>query len=374
MFLASNIRVSSKSPIVQLSLPVLWARSCLIIYQRWVSTTTFSLIVSLLTRKAEIWGLLYDKIVDLTKLKDRLFDRADPPVQVDDDLPYELELAFQSLLYHLEEEVEPNLRMVINRAKWSPPMSYLFRRAPPRSAEDAIHGTLSGSGSVTMVSSGAIPKTGKHGIETEYLFILHAIADPSGRETFGLDTCIEDIDRISQYPAGKKLVTSRMQEMFSDIFIFAEGIRQIELFRPWADTFESHLEKHETLLDEVVAEWEDTFKTLTKLANFFPAQRTCDVGAELLHMNYPVEKKRTKANVEAMQAAEAKLDTFWAQVLAQLKRAGLLKGRLGKVFDRPDPERMPDWVEPPPKPSPKEETAVPPPLAEMMPMNLTPAD
>lgn len=297
-----------------------------------------------------------------------MFDCADPPVQVDDDLPYELELAFQSLLYHLEEEAEPNLQMIINRAKWSPPMSYLFRRKPPRSVEEAIHGTLSGEGQVSMVGSGAVPKTGMHGIETEYLFILHAIADPGGRETFGLDTCIEEIDRIIQHPVGKKLVTSHMQEMFSDIFIFAEGIRQVELFRPWADTFESRLVKHETLYDEVVGEWKDTFKMLTTLANFFPTQRTCNVGAELLHMKYPVEKKRTKANVEAMQAAETKLDTFWVQVLAQLQKAGLMKGRLGKVFDRPDPERTPDWVELPKK-QPKKVAVQP--LADI-PVNIAP--
>lgn len=310
---------------------------------------------------------MHDKIIKLVKLKDKLFDRADPQVSVDDDLPHELELAFCSLYFHLEEELEPNLLMIVNRAKWSPPMSYLFRRVPPRSSTDAIHGTLSGMGQVSVVSSGATPETGINGIETQYIWILHTIANIRARETFGLDTCVEEIDRISQHPQGKKLMTAHMQEMFSDIFIFAECIRQVKLFKPWADTFESRMVDDEKLATQVAAEWEESFKALNKLAEFFPKQSTCHIGAELFHMKYPVEKKRTKANVEAMQAAEAKLDTFWTQVIAKLDKAGLLKGRLGKVLSRPDPERTQDWAEPPKKQI-KSDTAQP--LAER-PVNVT---
>lgn len=127
-------------------------------------------------------------------------------------------------------------------------------------------------------------------------------------------------------------MTAHMQEIFSDIFTTSECIRQIELFKPWADTFEARMRKDAALYPKVAREWDATFSKLNKLAEFFPKQTTCLVGAEMLTMKYPVEKKRTRANVEAMQAAEATLDTFWGQVIDQLGKAGLMTGRVADVL------------------------------------------
>lgn len=315
-------------------------------------------------------------LVRLADVKGKLFDHASPSVQTDDDLPHELELVFCSLLNHLDKKIEPDLSMIVNRAKWSPPMSYLFRREPlPASDAAVIRGILNGTGNVTISGSGATPKGGTtNNIELDYLFILHAIADPAGRGTLGLDMCVEELERIGQDPQGRHLMTAHMQEMFSDIFITSECIRQIELFKPWADTFEARMRKDHVLYPKVTREWDATFDKLNGLAEFFPKQATCAVGAELFAMKYPVEKKRTKANVAAMQAAEAVLDTFWGQVVDQLGRAGLMTGRMADVLKRAQPERTPDWVEPPQKKkSGKSAITTSQPLAEK-PLNITPGE
>lgn len=313
-------------------------------------------------------------LVRLADAKDRLFDHADPKVQNDDDLPHELELAFCSLLDHLDKKIEPDLSMIVARAKWSPPLSHLFRREPsPLSNAAVIRGVLNGTGNVTVVGSPAMPKGCRGSIDMDYLMILTAMADPSGRDTLGLDTCVEELERIGQDPQGKKLMTPHMLEMFSDIVITSECIHQIELFKPWADTFEARMRKEADLYPKVTRAWDATFAKLNKLAEFFPKQTTCLIGAELFAMKYPVEKKRTKASVVAMQAAEAILDTFWSQVIDQLGRAGLMTGRVAEVLKRAQPERTPDWVEPPQKQKAVKSATTPKPLAETS-LNITPGD
>lgn len=76
-------------------------------------------------------------------------------------------------------------------------MSYLFRREPSTSSDAAvIRGVLNGTGNVTVSGSNAMPVDQTSGIEMDYFSSLTVISDPDGRNTVGLDTCVEELERI----------------------------------------------------------------------------------------------------------------------------------------------------------------------------------
>lgn len=64
---------------------------------------------------------------------------------------------------------------------------------------------------------------------------------------------------------------------------------------------------------------------------------------------YPVDKRRSRANIESTQLAERNLDDLWRRVDQRFKmKAGkTLRGLIqGYVFQNRDLKRTQDWVEP----------------------------
>jgi hypothetical protein len=70
--------------------------------------------------------------------------------------------------------------------------------------------------------------------------------------------------------------------------------------------------------------------------------------APLSKFKYPVEKRRTAENVEALRAAEKNLDAFWLKVDRELldKNGIPLRERLVHILPYGKLERTPKWVEP----------------------------
>jgi hypothetical protein len=64
---------------------------------------------------------------------------------------------------------------------------------------------------------------------------------------------------------------------------------------------------------------------------------------------YPVEKARTRANVDVMREAESNLDVFWSQVdrLMHQKAGGFTETAVNRQLSQPrDLQRTPAWIEP----------------------------
>ncbi|ROW08476.1 hypothetical protein VMCG_03021 [Cytospora schulzeri] len=270
----------------------------------------------------EIWGFVHDKVARLAELKERLFDNAG--VLPGDDLPPKLAMAFYSLLFHLQRLVQIPLGGMCQRARLSPPLQHLSR-----------------------ITSHEPYKL--LGVDADYIYLVKLMSDPQWRANMGLHNCVEEIECIASDPVGRKLISPTLARDFSDIAILSECLRQIELFQPWASTFEAAMADRETA-NQVYDEFERTADTMNPLSYFKLSASTSKLGAELAWMKYPVDKRPNKANVDAMRAAEDTLDAFWVAALAELKSKGLITRRIKKVLvDGPKPERTPAWVEPPKK-------------------------
>ncbi|KAF3069857.1 hypothetical protein GL218_07820 [Daldinia childiae] len=278
----------------------------------------------------ETWGYMYDLVNRLASLKEELFDRVEADTRPEDDLPLDLEVAFRSLRHHLDHFLKEHLPAANRWARWSPPIQPLYRLNVPESPDAKM--------SITTGSTEPNP------IEAVYLWVLHMMADPTNLKDIGLNSCVQEVERIAHDPEGRKFFTPFVAEQFSDIFVMAESIRQIGLFQPWAATFETQI-KDKGARRQISDEFKRTARALDPLYKLELPSSAGKLGAVLTRMRYPVDEPLSETNVEAMRAAEKTLDTFWDEVINQLRQDGLWSGRVKDVLEK-EPERKRRWVEP----------------------------
>jgi len=58
------------------------------------------------------------------------------------------------------------------------------------------------------------------------------------RELFGISNVIDAFEQIMQDPAEKKNLSPYMADLFSDLAILTRALHEIEIYQPWAATFE----------------------------------------------------------------------------------------------------------------------------------------
>lgn len=282
------------------------------------------------------WDIIYDKVSHLADLKERLFDNAKlHPIRPEHDLPPELAMAIYDLLNHLHKLLAGRLKYIAARAQWSPPLRHLYRRRLDFGKNERYN-------KVALVCSGVQPSPEVSG----FLWVLRIMSDPDSCKNFGLHNCIEDLERITRDRAGHKLISKTLAADLSDFTIISECIRQLELFQPWAATFEAGMAESETA-HKLDSQYEETMSKQRLCLSWEPSERTCLLGATLVDMPYPVDKSPSKSNIDALREAESLLDTFWDAALLEMKESTKpITERLSKVLLSNKPERTPMWVEP----------------------------
>lgn len=166
-----------------------------------------------------------------------------------------------------------------------------------------------------------------------------------------LTTVIDELDRLLKAePKALELVSPYIAMLIGELSITGECLRQLEIFQPWANTFEHALVDREEGIKkefkEHTRDWGlilDTFKEKNCVAI---AQLGDPSGGKF---QYPVGKRQNKANVEALRTSEANLDSFWNAVDDMLyKKAGDLNNTAYKrVLSQPRYlQRTPEWIEP----------------------------
>ncbi|KAI1804277.1 hypothetical protein F4811DRAFT_521444 [Daldinia bambusicola] len=267
----------------------------------------------------ETWGSIYELVNRLASLKEELFDRVKADERPEDDLPLDLEVAFRSLRHHLDHFLDEHLPAVNRWARWSPPIQPLYRLNVPETPDAEM-----------TIATGPTPP---NPLEAVYLWVLYMMADPHNLKNIGISSCIQEIERIVRDPEGRKFFTPFVAEQFSDIFVMAECMRQIGLFRPWAATFETRM-KDKKARKQISEEFKHTAEVLGPLYELELPSNAGKLGAELTRMRYPIDEPLNETNVEAMQAAEKALDGFWDEVIDQLGKAGLWSGRVKEVLSK----------------------------------------
>ncbi|KAI0853515.1 hypothetical protein F5Y00DRAFT_224860 [Daldinia vernicosa] len=281
---------------------------------------------------AETWYLVCLLVNRLAAVKENLFD----PIEADawpeeEDLLLDVEVAFRSLRHHLDHFLKELLPAVNRWARWSPPIQPLYRLNVPEGPDAKL--------SITTGPTEPNP------IEAVYLWVLHMMADPANLKNIGVNSCVQEVERIAHDPEGRKFFTPFVAEQFSDIFVMAESIRQIGLFQPWAATFETTPIKDESARREISDEFKLTAKNLGPMYNFELPSSAAKLGAILTRMKYPIDEPLNETNVEAMRAAEKSLDAFWDEVATQVRQAELRIKLVHNVLTK-KPKRTRPWAEP----------------------------
>lgn len=189
-----------------------------------------------------------------------------------------------------------------------------------------------------------------------------------GHELFlvGMRLTVDELERlIDAEPEAKQLISSYVAALIGDLSIVTQCMRQLDLYHPWARVFE---DASVNFKGEMEGQYTKASK---KWGAFMAAVRHKDIEGQAVRLlepfkksfPYPIDRRRTKENVEALRRAESNLDDLWACIdRTTYKAAGDLKdtatGRL--LRQSRTLRRTPEWVEPEPKKTPREPGKKPP--------------
>jgi len=262
------------------------------------------------------------------------------------DLPDEYLYAIIKFRYFLEQTAKGPQKRLSQSFPPSPPVRNLWRR-------------IGGHGLSSAVKLQSIPNPGKTKMDRarDDLRRMLSIIWEDGRDLFllKLTTVVDELNRlIESEPLVKNQVSSFIASTIGFLSVLTECMRQLENYQPWANNFDDAAVEHQEKIDK---EWSNFQKRVVPILEAMDFQDNTKIGFGDMadgRYAYPIDKRRTKENVEALRRAEANLDGFWAVIDERLySKAGNLKGAaLGQLLSQDRVlQRTPEWVEPPLKSS-----------------------
>ncbi|KAM7182847.1 hypothetical protein V8F33_013973 [Rhypophila sp. PSN 637] len=189
-------------------------------------------------------------------------------------------------------------------------------------------------------------------VESVILWLFKTLyEDEEHLRVLGLTMVMDQLEYvISTDPKAKALISSLIGQTIGDLSILAQCYRQLELYQPWAQEFELLAAKGEKKLRTTYIAWRDPQDKICSALDVDalkgPGRLADPAGGRF---TYPVDKRRTKENVEKMRTAEANLDAFWRSIdrLTHVKLPGM-QGTVSGPFLAQSHllKRTPEWVEP----------------------------
>jgi hypothetical protein len=221
----------------------------------------------------------------------------------------------------------------------SPPMRSLFVRHPAENLNNIV---------ITMK-----PGLKQNAVEKELLWLLKTLWEDGQALFFArMPMIVDELERLLRAePKAREMISGYVAGRLGDLSILCECLRQLEIYQPWANGYESASVEREDGIKKDLEIWRDgwvgihsTLKSKPMLANF----KLADPSDKKFF--YPTEKRRTKETVDALRQAEANLDTFWDKFDKSLyaKAGDLRKTALQKLLSQKRTlQRTPEWVAPP---------------------------
>lgn len=298
--------------------------------------------------EVEFWVTLVREVTDLVRLKKQHFDGGN--VESGDPLPEPFAMALYKSQDMLWNAVRQQVALLRTVAYSSPPIRPYMRRSTPDTLETFVANMDKWPPSHTI----------------EFMIMLerffHDDSMKARGHVAGLHSLMEQYDQfIDAVPLAQQAASSYVAKQISNLALLSECLRQIHLFQPWASNF--HVEMAAPRVQAYLTRlFEDHAREIRPLRAFKPSARVLSMVAEVSKSPYPVHKKRTAANVEAMQHAETLLDRFWDAILTEMEQRNALPRYSKSVFffQGRQVQRTPDWVEPV-KPTKKTPSQVTPP-------------
>lgn len=275
----------------------------------------------------EFWDELRRMIGRAVALKSQQIDGKISP---GDPLPKEFAMALYRLHDGICRSIDQRIQ-IIRQAAWaSPPIRPYVRRATPQTTEDFV----------------PISSSPQHVLE--FSEILGSLFSPEEMQLMGhlagVQSLMDQYEQFCSTPKNLEAVSPHVASEISNLALLSECLRQLQLFQPWASTFSSEMTKPD-IKQELDAAFHASAQKLQPLQMHCFSATMCKTASKIVSMDYPVNKRRTKDNVEAMRDAEDTLDDLWSQILTPLVRA-LPPCSKRVLFGARSPARTPEWVEP----------------------------
>ena len=256
------------------------------------------------------------------------------------DLPEEYLEALLKFRHYLTQTAKGPMEQLKIAVPASPPMRRFFVRDIPVSDSSSKIGVRTKPGVNMDKPTGQL------------LWLLKTLWE-DGQDLFScrLPDVMDELDRMLKADQdARELVSPYVAKLISELSIVAECLRQLEIYQPWANGFESALVERQK---GIQSEFSERTKNEARIVQALHESHIIKIytfgDPSDKRFDYPVDKKRNKANVETMQSAEANLDTFWAKIDNLLYNlAGNLDGTAIKrlLSQTRSLQRTSDWIEP----------------------------
>jgi hypothetical protein len=311
--------------------PVLQALKMEVFWERVIGNVMLAAHVQLetfseLARQAEELGRLQAK-----------YARTLSPLK---DLPEEYLVAILRFRFFINQLAKDWLNDLKTTVVASPPMRSFFVRFPAENLNNIV-----------ITSK---PGLKQNAVEKELLWLLTTLWEDGQNLFFArMPMIVDELERLLRVESrARELVSGYVAGRIGDLSILCECLRQLEIYQPWANGYESASVDREEGIKKDLAAWRDnwvgiynTMKSRPMVAHFKLAEPSDK------RFFYPTEKRRTKETVEALRQAEANLDVFWDKFDNTLhaKAGDLEKTALWRLLSQKRTlQRTPEWVAPAP--------------------------
>ncbi|POR38810.1 Uncharacterized protein TPAR_00995 [Tolypocladium paradoxum] len=257
------------------------------------------------------------------------------------DLPDEFLGLLLKFRHYLNQAAKGPLGQLKQSVVASPPWRRFHVREPPVDADSTLIRIRSKSG-VKMNKT-----------EGHLIWLLGALwEDDQQLFLMSMPLVLDELERLLQAePQAKELVTAYIAQVIGNLSIISQCMTQLDLYQPWARSFESNLVEREDGIKEEYAErtrpWAKMMAALKENALTRAAKLGDPSGNKFA---YPSEKRRTKENTATLLQAERNLDVFWATIdRLMYNGCGSLEGTaVGRLLSQQRSlQRTREWVEEP---------------------------
>lgn len=258
------------------------------------------------------------------------------------DLPQEYLRAIIKFRYYLEGATKPPLTQLRQNVAASPSFRRFFFREELDAADSPVW----------IKQKDAKMKE----VEQKLLGLLYISWDDGTKLHVRPPDVMDELDRLlSSDSSAKDLISPFIANIIGDVSIIIQCYKQLDNYDPWSKGLASAME---SIINDIPKECFLEMESLLAKLCAFKDQNNMIQAVEIGDMcqgklAYPIEKRRTKANVEILRRSEASLDAFWAHIDKTVQKAiGTLDGSaVGPLLSQSRiVQRTPEWVEPEKKP------------------------
>ncbi|KAM0700850.1 hypothetical protein Q7P35_012572 [Cladosporium inversicolor] len=169
---------------------------------------------------------------------------------------------------------------------------------------------------------------------------------------YGWPTLMDGLNSLLESePEAKAMMTPFVASSIGELSILSECLHQLEIYQPWARTYDSMLteDRVKLFVSDHDKHLEDTEYLMCR-SLYLCGKSLGRLGAPTNgRFAYPIDERMTRENVEALRKAESNLDAFWSVIDTQIiKTFGPVKRTAVHRFVTQSFElqRTPAWVEP----------------------------